>query len=379
MAIREELRMQVSEQALLAVARLIARNVPEETLFAAACEQVARVTGATSASLLRYAGDERAVAVGTWRADGKGGVPVNAELDFDHTNSALGRVRLTRRPARADTYEGVHGDLPAVMRAIGVRSAIAAPVLVGDDAWGALAASTTGDEPLAAGSEHGLVAFAELVALAVANAAEQRRVAAARVRLVEAGDATRCRLERELHEGAHQHVVALALKLRVARAHADADVAGLLDEALAEAMATNAALREMSRSLHPAVLVERGLAPALLALAARAAVPVHLRELPGRRFPAIVETTVYLLAAEAVAEAAARGAGEVGLRIADRGDHLLVKINDDGDDAPPRPALGELAERVAALGGAMEASGGFVCVTLPLAASTPAEPRRASA
>lgn len=368
MAIRDaESPTQVPERALLAVARLVAGNVPEEALFAAVCEQAAAVTGASSASLLRYAGDERAVAVGTWRADASCGVPVNAELDFDHTTSALGRVRLTCRPARMDSYEGAKGDLPAVMRAIGVRSAVAAPVLVGDEAWGALAASTTGDEPLPAGSEQGLAALAELVAQGVANAQDRRRLAAARVRLVEGADAARGRLERELHEGAHQHVVALALKLRVARARAGPELAELLDEALGEAMETNAALREMSRSLHPAVLAERGLAPALLTLAARGAVPIHLRELPGRRFPAIVETTVYLLAVEAVAEAAARGARELGLRIADRGDQLLVKVNHDGGgDAQPGPGLGELAERVAALGGVMDSSGGFVRVTLPL-------------
>src|SRR6188472_788339 len=99
MAIRDaELRTQVPEQALLAVAKLVARNVPEEALFAAVADQVAAVTGAAAASVLRYAGDERAVAVGAWREGGCRGVPVNAELDFDHTNSALGRARLTRRP-----------------------------------------------------------------------------------------------------------------------------------------------------------------------------------------------------------------------------------------------------------------------------------------
>jgi signal transduction histidine kinase len=368
MAIRgAEIRTRAPEAALLEVARLVAREAPEEALFEAVCEELAVVTGAASTSVLRYTGDERAVAVGAWREAGGRGVPVNAELDFDHTNSALGRVRATRRPARADSYEGATGELPAVMRAIGLRSTVAAPVLVDEEAWGAVVASSADEEPLAAGTEHRLAEFAELVAHAVVRAQERRRQAATGVRLVEAADESRRRLEHQLHEGAHQHLVALALKLRVARGNAGPELAGLLDEALAEAMATNAALRELSRSLHPAMLTERGLAAAMLALAARAAVPVYLRELPGRRFPDTVETTAYLVVAEALPDAAARGAGQVGVRIADRGDHVLVKINDDGR-AEDRAGAGlrEVAERVAALGGALEVEDGVLRATLPL-------------
>jgi GAF domain-containing protein len=350
MAIRDlEAGTRTREQGLLDVARLVARNVPEEALFAAVSEQVAAVTGASASSVLRYEGDERAVAVGAWRTGGSRGVPVNAELDFDHTNSALGRVRATRRPARADGYEGVAGELPAVMRSIGLRSTIAAPVMIGDVPWGAVVASTTGDAPLPEGSEYALTGFAELVAQAIVNAR-------ARARLVEAADEAARRLETELHEHAQQHVVALALKLRVARARATEELAPLLDDALAEATATTTALRDISRRLHPAVLAERGLAPALLALAARSEVPVYLRELPGRRFPPVVETTIHLLVAEAVRT----GAGEVGVRIADRGDRVLVKVT---GAAPPDAGL---AERVAALGGVLEATEGAVRATLPL-------------
>jgi GAF domain-containing protein len=341
-----------TQDALLAVARLVAAEVPEQAVFDAVCEQLAAVTGAPATSVLRYVGDERAVALASWREGGARGVPVNAELDFDDTNSALGRARATRRPARADSYEGVAGPLPEVMRAIGLRATVAAPVMLGDEPWGALVASTTGDEPLPDGAEHGLVAFAELVAQAVVNAERRRESAAARVRLVEAADAARRRLERALHEGAQQHVVALALKLRVA-----------LEDALADATATSAALRALSRSLHPAVLDERGLAPTLLALAARAPVPLHLRELPGRRFPAVAETTVYLLVDETLAQAAGGGATELGVRVADRGDRLLVRLDHDGT---PRDAAPELADRVAALGGTLESRDGVVTATLPL-------------
>lgn len=352
-----------TQDALLAVARLIAAEVPEQAVFDAVCEQLAAVTGASATSVLRYVGAERAVAVGSWREGGARGVPVNAELDFDDTNSALGRAQATRRPARADSYEGIRGELPAVMRAVGLRATIAAPVLVGDEPWGALVASTSAAEPLPAGAEHGLVPFAELVAQAVANAERRRESAAARVRLVEAADDARRRLERSVHEGAQQHVVALALKLRVARARATGELVALLDDALADATATSAALRALSRSLYPAVLDERGLAPALLALAARAPVPLHLRELPGRRFPTRAETTAYLLVVSALSQAEAGGGTELKVRISDRGDRLLVRLEHDGAAAGDG---GELADRVAALGGAYEAQPGTVSVTLPL-------------
>jgi signal transduction histidine kinase len=330
------------------------------------CEQVAGVTGAAATSVMRYSGDERAVAVGAWR-DGAGrGVPVNAELDFDDTNSALGRVRATRRPARADSYERAGGELPAVMRAIGLRSTVAAPVLVGDEAWGAVMASSADEEPLPVGTELRLADFADLVGLAVVNARERRRQAATGARLVAAADESRRRLEHQLHDGAHQHLVALALKLRVARSRAGGELAALLDDALLDAMATNAALREVSRCLHPAMLTERGLGAAMLALAARASVPVYLRELPGRRFPATVETTAYLVVAEALADASTRARGQVAVRIADHGDHLLVKVNYDGGAAGP--GLREVAERVAALGGALQEGDGVLNVTLPLPA-----------
>ena len=89
--------------ALLEIATLIAREVPEEVLFATIAEQAARRVGTEAASVLRYVGDERAAVVGVWRDGGNRGLPVNAELDFDESNSAVGPVRRTRRPARADS------------------------------------------------------------------------------------------------------------------------------------------------------------------------------------------------------------------------------------------------------------------------------------
>jgi signal transduction histidine kinase len=335
------------EHALLRIATLIARDTPDEILFAAVAEQAAAGLGVEASSILRFVGDERAVVVGVWNDAGVRGFPVNAELDFDRTNSAAGRVRATGRPARADSYEHGRGELPVQLRAINLRSSVAAPVMLGDDVWGVVVALTTRDQPLPAGAENELVDFAELVGLAVADGEAKRRAAAARRRTVEAGDEARRRLERELHDGIQQHLLALTLKVRLARTRAagESEVARLLDEALAEAAVANSTLRELARGLYPIALTERGLAPALQALVARAGVPVYLRELPRRRFPALAEATAYFMVADTLAVARADDA-EVAVVVSDRGDRLLVELRSGG-------VLGSdaVADRVTAVGG----------------------------
>jgi signal transduction histidine kinase len=353
MPISEERAAHERASGLLEIATLIAREAPEEVLFATVAQHVARRLGIEAASVLRYVGDERAVVVGVWREGGSRGLPVNAELDFDVRNSAVGRARRTRRPARADSYEGHSGELPVVMRAIDVRASVAAPVMLGDEVWGAVVASTTRDEPLPPDSEHRLGDFTELVGMAVAIADSRRRDAESRVRIVTAADEARRRLERDLHEGTQQHLLALTLKLRVAHRRADpgSEIARLLEDALAEADVANAELRDLARGLYPIALTERGLTAALQALTARASVPVMLLELPRRRFPPMVETTAYFVVAETFAVARGDPTGiEVTVMVGDRGDHLVVELRANGACEPP---VG-LADRVAAVGGRLQ-------------------------
>jgi signal transduction histidine kinase len=334
------------------------QTAPEEAIFGAVAEEVGRVLGAEATAVLRFLGDERAVIVGVWREGGTRGMPVNAELDFDRRNSAVGQVRSTRAPARADSYAGRSGELPAVMEAIGLRSSVAAPVIVRAKVWGAVVASTRREQPLPAGSEHRLAYFGELVAHAVAAGEARRRLEASRLRLVEAADESRQQLERALHEGAQQHLLALMLRLRAASASADPGSAleGRLDDALAEAMQLQAALRKLARELYPVILSERGVGPAVQALAVRSAVPVHLRGLPSRRFPRVLEATAYLVVEAALASAAEHAdVTQVSLLVDDRGDRLVVEVShDSGGEPSPVPALAVLAERAAAVGGRLE-------------------------
>jgi len=322
------------------VALLVARAAPLDTVFHTAGEQVAMLLGAAAGAVLRFLGEERAVVLSSWREAGTRGLPVNAEVDFEGPQSALVRVRTTRRPARLDSFEYGRGELPLYMRASGVRGALAAPVLVDGEVWGALAVSSIREEPFPPGTEERLTPFAELVAQAVNNSDARRR-------LVQAADESRRRLERELHEGAQQNLLALALKLRLAheRAEEGSLLAQLLAAALTDANEATAALDDLGRSLHPAVLAERGLAPALQALAARASVPVQLREVPARRFHDTTEATIYSVVADGLRSAT----GEVEVSIADRGDRLHVELRGcAGKD------LDDAADRVAALGGHLE-------------------------
>jgi signal transduction histidine kinase len=180
---------------------------------------------------------------------------------------------------------------------------------------------------------------------------------AASARLVAAGDAARRRLERDLHDGAQQRLVSLSVALNLARKHAEpgSRTAELLDSAVAELTAGLAELRELARGIHPAVLTERGLEPALHGLAARSPVPVTVSGgLEGRLEPA-VEAAVYFVAMEAltnVAKYASASAAEVTVEQVDG--YVVVGVQDDGiggADPAAGSGLAGLADRVAALGG----------------------------
>jgi signal transduction histidine kinase len=180
------------------------------------------------------------------------------------------------------------------------------------------------------------------------------------VRIIEAADAARRRIERDLHDGAQQHLVALALEVRLARSRAERDpesAVGFLEhvgEGLARA---SAELRELAHGIHPAVLTERGLAAAVQALAGRATVPVEVLETPSGRLPAPIEAAAYFVVAEAltnVAKYAQASAATVKVTVA-RGE-LVVEVADDGvGGATPDAGSGlrGLSDRVGALDGTL--------------------------
>jgi len=201
----------------------------------------------------------------------------------------------------------------------------------------------------------------ESFALSTENAQLIAELRASRHRIVEAGYAERRRVERDLHDGAQQRLMALTMNLRLAREKLDANPAvtgELLDEAMEELAAATAELRELARGIHPVVLTDRGLAAALSGLAERSPVPVEIVAAPSERLPAPVESATYFVVAEALTNVARYAEAEVAtVRVARDNGVVEVEITDDGvGGADPEGGTGlrGLADRVAALDGRLE-------------------------
>jgi signal transduction histidine kinase len=244
----------------------------------------------------------------------------------------------------------------------------------GDDGWttverdGRPVGAIVHDPALAVDDPAALRTVAGAAALALENErldAELRahieELRESRARIVHAGDAERRRLERDLHDGAQQRLMALALTLRLARARAgDGELGELLAEAAAELSAATAELRELARGIHPAVLADRGLAPAIDTLAGRSAVPVEVGAMPEERLPAPIEAAAYFLVAEALTNVARyAGATHAAVSVTRVNGSVTVEVSDDGvggADPGGGSGLRGLADRVAALDGRFELS-----------------------
>ena len=183
--------------------------------------------------------------------------------------------------------------------------------------------------------------------------AQLDQLRASRIRIVETGDSERRRLERDLHDGAQQRLLALSYDLRLARAQAQADgdpqTGSLLSQATDQAQAALGELRELAHGIYPAILAEAGLGPAVATLADAAPVPVEILAEAEGRYPAGVETAAYLVVAEALDDAAGRDASHTTVSVVRTGERLAVTVQDDGTDRTA--AMVQLADRVGALDG----------------------------
>jgi signal transduction histidine kinase len=193
-----------------------------------------------------------------------------------------------------------------------------------------------------------------------------------RARIVNAGDEARRRLERNLHDGAQQRLVSLSLSLRLARSLAQRDPAAadeILESAGEELSQALEELRELARGIHPAILTDRGLRPALEALATRAPLPVKLADLPDQPLPAPIEAAAYYVVAEALTNVAKyANAKHATVRIMRSDGKATIEVSDDGvGGADPLGGTGlrGLADRVEALDGtlAVQSNGAGTCVS----------------
>ena len=282
------------------VATLVARETAPADVFAAITEEGGRLIGADLTTMVRYEPDGMATVVAAWSTSAQL-LPVGTRLNLEGSNvPAL--VRDTGRPARIDSLDGASGSLAATLRDLGVRSSTGTPIVVAGTVWGAMVAeSRSAVSP--AGSEQRLEQFTELAATAVANAEARTELTASRRRIVAAADGARRHIERDLHDGVQQRLVALALRLRLAKdiAGDGTDVRPQLSEIEEGLVGTVDELRELSHGIHPAILSEGGLRPALATLARRSALPVEL-DVRGDlgRLPEAVEVGTYYVVSEAL-------------------------------------------------------------------------------
>jgi signal transduction histidine kinase len=353
-ASRGELSRLANEQAALRrVATLVARGVPPAEVFAAVAEEVGRLLGTDAAHILRYEHDGTATLVAGWSREGDPLLVGTRYTIEEGTPSAL--MLRTGRPARTDSYAGAPRSVVARIRQLGIRSSVACPITVEGRLWGATAVSSKRPEPLPAGTEARIADFTELAATAIANTQAQAELAASRARIVRSADEARRRIERDLHDGIQQRLVSLALNLRAAQAGASGElrtrlarVADGLGEALQE-------LQEVSRGIHPAILSQGGLGPALKALARRSAVPVEADLQIETRLPEPVEAAAYYVVAEALSNAAKHAhasLAHVAVHARDGRLHLWVRDDGVGGADPARGSgLIGLSDRVQALSG----------------------------
>ncbi|WNZ14717.1 PAS domain S-box protein [Streptomyces sp. 11x1] len=355
--VTESRRAALEQAALRRVATAVARGVQPSDVFATVAEEVASLLG-TAAAVIRYEPDGSVKVLGIAHARVDGGEP----------------DCLTRRETSARTID----DVARTRRAARSETSVGAPIVVDGRIWGVVVAASLID-PLPRGAEARLADFTGLIATAIANADSRDQLTASRARVVAAGDASRRRIERDLHDGVQQRLVSLQLELRMTETLVDdpsSELARRLDQLAKGLDDTFQDLLQVARGIHPSVLSKGGLGPALRALARRAAVPVELDlGFTRTRFPEQVEVAAYYVTSESITNAVKHArASVVTVTAEERPGVLELIIRDDGvGGAEPGKGSGliGLIDRVEAIGGRLTVTsppgaGTTLIVRLPL-------------
>ena len=365
------------QAALRRVATLVARGVDPSAVYPAAVAELSRGLGVDNVALLRYETEDALVLLATRNEHGLAKMAVGERLSLDGDNVAAMILR-TGAPARIDCFDGAAGRTAERVRQLGMRSAVGAPVIVDGGIWGALVIGSAQTEPMPPDTEARIADFADLVAIAVVNAATRAELTASRARIVTAADQARRRFERDLHDGAQQRIISLGLELRAVEAAMSAEQQQLrrqLSDVVDGLVGVGTELREISRGIHPAILSKGGLGPAIKTLARRSAVPVELDLNVDSRMPESVEVAAYYVVAEALTNAAKHAqASEVRVCAAAADCELHLSISDDGVGGAVAGAgsgLIGLKDRVEALAGRLSicspaGSGTTLNIVVPL-------------
>jgi PAS domain S-box-containing protein len=350
----EDLRRLADEQTVLRnVATVVAQGAGPTEVFAAVAEGVASVLGVPGINMIRFDQGTTATKIAGW---GTGPFAIGSQWSLDDP-SVMKSVVQTGRPSRIDDYASVPGSFAKLLRASGTASAVGAPIVVNGATWGVIIAFSAGPEPFSDDAESRLTSFTELVATAVANATARSELIASRARIVVAADEARRRIQRDIHDGAQQRLVASVIDLQLAEERFESDPAAArtrLRAALKSAQAGLEDLRELAAGLHPRILTIGGLKAALEDLGTRCGLPVVV-DAPEQRYAKQVEAAVYFIVAEALANVAKHAnASRAEVKVEEQHRQLEIAVNDDGvggADPDGGSGLRGLEDRIEALGG----------------------------
>ncbi|MEV4130572.1 GAF domain-containing protein [Dactylosporangium sp. NPDC049742] len=374
---RDELHDLASEQAgLRRVAVLVASGAPPADVLAGVVAEAAALLDADATRLMRYETAGSVVLAGY----GKPGTETWLGRRFQVEGDVTEPVLRAFRPARVDSYNDRSGAFAALVRRDGYNASVAAPITVGGRLWGCLVVLWSRREPPPPGAEKRLAQFAKGVAATVANVES----GASRARIVHDVEEGRRRFEHDVHDVVQQRLVSLGLELRAAEALVPDELDELkarLSHTVEGLTSVFEVLQEMTRGIHPAILTQSGLMPALRALARRSAVPVTISPGPEHRLPPSVEVAAYGVVCEVLAyvtEDAPHASSinvDVAITVDDaaRREFLVVSVRDDGAggaDLAHGTELVGLTDWVEAHGGRLQISrpaGGAtsLCIMIP--------------
>jgi signal transduction histidine kinase/PAS domain-containing protein len=370
----EVMRLAEEQAALRRVATLVAQGAAPTAVFDAVAAEMERLLGADGVTLSRYELAEE-VTVVAHRGANAARVPPGTRVRHGGEN-VTSIVRRTKRPARLGHYEGTEGPIAELVRDLGVRASVGAPIIVDGQLWGCTIAAWQGELSPPADTEERMTKFAALLDTAIANADSRDQLAASRARLVTAGDEARRRVVRDLHDGAQQRLVHAIVSLKLAQrafGEGDGKAEALVGEALEHAEQGNAELRELAHGILPAVLASGGLRAGVEAFVGRLDLPVRV-EIPAARLPAEVEASAYFIVAEALTNVVKHSHAERAEVTASVEDGTLrVQVRDHGIGGADAdgPGLVGIGDRATALGGRLDVesppgAGTLVTATLPL-------------
>jgi signal transduction histidine kinase len=356
-------RALAEQEALRQVATLVARGASPSEIFWAVSRELGRLFDADYASIRRFEPDRTVCHLADWHNPRVPaiGPPFGGRWPM-RDGTAAAELYRTGRPVRRASAS-IAAEIGDWLTSHGVGQVVACPLIVHNQIWGHGALWFLGSRAVPKDVDAWMGHFMELAGCAVAQAEYHAELIASRARLVMASDAARRRIERDLHDGAQQHLMTLGLDLQEAKENASHENDALrqsLSNAAKDLSEALVQLQEISRGLHPAILTQAGLNAALRTVVRRSSVPTELRISIDRRLPERIEVTLYYVVSEALVNVVKHAnASIVQIDLSMNGDAIQLAIRDDGvggADLQRGTGLIGLKDRVEAVGGTIEVS-----------------------